>query len=283
MKRSITIAGAIVTVAFLLCIRSISAQPMWQDLPESGSATVEMIIPQFDDNEYSDISARTAFVTLRVPTQSNLLLVMEIPWTRLSQSYRSSYFFGPAQTQTESSLGNVYVGAEIRGKNSDLFTEIGLRLPSSNEEKSNALTTGQISDIDRWGAFGDYFTVLVATNYRHETSTGLISHLRIGPTWLKYDTKGCSGCRSSDIFLQYSCKLGMQTQQLGFMAGLSGVLSVTGEDMDLGERTLHQLGFTVSYDTSPIRTSITFKSALDEDLKELLTSTIGVGVSYLFR
>jgi hypothetical protein len=282
MNKSIKIVGAVALIAFLLCVRSISTQPVWHDLPETGSATLEMIIPQFDDDEYTQVSGITAFVTLRIPTQTNFLLVMEIPWARVSLNREAFYWSSPFSA-SEASLGNVLVGAEIRGKNSDLFTEVGLRLPTSNEEKSDVLAAGLISDIDRWGAFGDYFSVLFAANYRRQTSAGMISHLRVGPTWLKYDTEGCSGCRSSDIFLQYSCKFGMQSQQLGFMAGLSGVMSVTGDDMNFGERTLHQLGVTATYDAGQMRTSVTIKAPLDKDMREALNSTVGVGISYLFK
>jgi len=282
MSKSIKIVGAVVFVVFLLCVRSISAQPMWHDLPETGSATLEIIFPQFDDDGYMQVSAMTTFLTLRIPTQTNFLLLMEIPWTRVSLNREAFYWSSPLSA-SESTLGNVFVGAEIRGKNSDLFTEIGLRLPTSSEEKSDALAAGMLSDIDRWGAFGDYFSLLLAANYRRQTSTGMISHLRVGPTWIKYDTEGCRTCRGSDIFFQYSYKLGMRSQQLGFMAGLSGVMSVTGQDMNFGERTLHQLGITTTYDTGQIRTSLTFKAPLDKDMREALNSTIGVGLSYLFK
>ena len=58
---------------------------------------------------------------------------------------------------------------------------------------------------------------------------------------------------------------------------------ITGEDMDLGERTLHQLGVTASYDARQIRFSVALKAPLDRDLKEVLNSTIGLGISYLFE
>ena len=62
-------------------------------------------------------------------------------------------------------------------------------------------------------------------------------------------------------------------------AGLSGVMILTEDDLDLGDRTIHQLHAGASLDLGALRPGIQVRRPLDEDLEDVIDYTVGAYLS----
>lgn len=164
--------------------------------------------------------------------------------------------------ESETAIANPYVGFEFRRPGTSSFIELGGRVPLAPDDKLGALLYGTFADINRLGAFApDLLTVTGKFNYYNENASNLIVRLRGGSTVLIPTDEG-----DTELVLDYSAQVGYKGSQISVIGGLSGQLIVTEEDLDLGERTIHQLGASASLNLGSVRPGIHFWIPMDEDL-----------------
>ncbi|MDH4158426.1 MAG: hypothetical protein OEW00_14240, partial [candidate division Zixibacteria bacterium] len=260
-----------------LCAQGIRLEP-----EDRGAFTLEVMVPKFPGRYGSTYSNVVVFASLKMAASDKTAVVFEIPYARSSYEYSYCGYYGcESLSESQSSLGNVYIGAEFSGRNRDFFTSIGIRLPSASEESAGAWTAGLVADIDRWGSFGkDLFVANVAANYYHQSRSGFVSWLRAGPTLLKYSSTACQG---GDLFFQYGYQAGFNAPPISSMVGISGLMILTAEEATIAERTMHQLSFSATYTAGSFRPGFQARIPLDEDLKDILEHSIGLSLSYVFK
>jgi hypothetical protein len=250
----------------LLSPASLQSQSLWLDRSQERAAALEVLRADFDGDSNS---GWLVFLSSRVPFSNNFHLVSEVPFS--SVSFKS---------ESESAIGNPYVGVEIGGEDLPIFVELGIRLPLASEDKPLGAAAGFSADIDRLEAFAQKVVPASAMiNFYHESDTGFQFRLRGGTTLsVKYDAAPGEG--ESHEFIGYSAQAGYRFERLGFMVGFSGRANLSTEDLNYGQRSLHQLGFNLSAELGKLRSGLLLRLPRDDDLKSSLDAVFGAQLSY---
>lgn len=276
----LTYAFVIVVVAFLLPF-SLEAQSIWADRSHNKTIALEILKPNLAGDFYDNTTFPTAamFFSLRLPINNRLNVVGEFPLAHAGVDYRSGFF---EFDESETGIGNPYVGLELLNKNSTFFTEIGARAPLAPESNLGT-TVGLFADfIDRSEAFfPDVLSVIAAQNYRYQAPSGFTMRLRGGPSFWIY-TGDEDLDEDVELFLLYSAQAGYESHNVSLLGGVSGRMIVTESDLNIGERTLHQFGASASVDLGRVRPGVQFRLPVDEDFGDFLDSVFGVNLAIEF-
>lgn len=275
--RHLTAASVIAVVSFLLPF-SLTAQSIWVDRSHNKTIALEILKPNLAGDFYDNTTFPTSamFFSLRLPISNRLNVVGEFPLAHAGVDYGSDFF---EFDESETGIGNPYIGLEILNENATFFTEIGVRAPLAPESNLGT-TVGWFADfIDRGEAFlPDILSVIVAQNYHHRAPSGFTMRLRGGPSFWIY-----TGAEDTDedveLFLLYSAQAGYESHNVSLMGGLSGRMIVTESGLNIGERTLHQFGASVSVDLGRVRPGVQFRLPVDEDFSDILDSVFGVNLA----
>ena len=149
MLRFMKFVTVAVVLSGFIVASPIWGQPIWLNQSQSNGnfLAVEFMKPSFKlDNDLTFLSSAW-FVSGRFLIRNNLFLVGEIPIAhgKIDGEFGSS--------DSETILGNPYGGVEIRRSGSNIFGEIGLRVPIAADDKYIATGVGQLADSDRLEAF----------------------------------------------------------------------------------------------------------------------------------
>jgi hypothetical protein len=269
-------ALALATIIFLLPI-ALPAQSIWLDRRHSKIIALEIIKPNLSEGFFSNTTFPTSvmYLSVRWPINEKLNVVGELPFAHGGIEFNSDFF---DFNESESTIGNPYLGLEIRGQGSEFFTEIGARAPLASE--SNLGTTiGFLSDfVDHGEAFfPDVVSIVAVENYQHRAASGLTARLRGGPSFWIYTGSGDLD-DDVELFLLYSAQAGYESDIFSLIGGVSGRLLATESGLDIGERTAHQLGASASVDLGRVRPGVQFRLPLDNDFQELLDFAFGLNL-----
>ncbi|MFQ5601982.1 MAG: hypothetical protein ACE5HS_01785 [bacterium] len=258
MKRIINL---LILLQTLSVISALSAQSLWVNHLQGNYFALEIFKPNFDSDFIgeSDLSFASSVVILTgwYVVSENFRLVGELPFAHGSIDE-------VGESETETIIGNVYIGLEFRKPNAPVFTEFGIRPPLAAEEKIIAPIIGIISEFDRLEAFlPDIITLSGKVNYYQQNSSKMIFWLRGGPTaWLNSDDFVGD---DSEIWMDYSAQIGYEGEQFRLMGGLTGRMIVTQDGIDFGDRFINQLTATASAKLGRVQPGILFRLPLDDD------------------
>jgi hypothetical protein len=186
--------------------------------------------------------------------------------------------------ESAGAFGNIYVGIEGRGSESAARGEFGVRLPLAPSEGDGALAAevGQYADlVNRWEAYlPDVLSIHAAVDYKSRTTPGLGLRLRLAPVlWI--DT-GDALRDDVELWALYSAQAWYDGERVAVGAGFSGRLLATETDLDLGERTFHEVGMFVSLLFGRFQPGAQLRIPLDEDLSDALNPSVSVSLGYRF-
>lgn len=257
---------------------ALAAQSLWLDRSHDKTLTLEVLRPGFknEDDTYakSSNSGWVLFLSSRVPLSKTAYFVGELPFAYGSyeyQSHRSNF----QERETETTIGNPYLGIEIEAQYSPVFAQIGVRLPLTPEDNLLGALTGLISDVDRLEAFLPNTTALnFALKFRQEDKPGFSFGLGGGTTFL-FNTKGNGSDDDFDFLIGYSAQAGYNFRQLKVITGVTGRAILTQESANYGERSFHQFGLNASLGLGKLRPGLQLRLPLDNDLKSALDFVMG--------
>jgi len=248
---------------------SLSAQSIWVNQGQGKVIAIEFLKPNFDGEDNSTFATSAIFLSGRFPISSEMIFVAELPFSHIG----SKDF-----DESESSIGNPYIGVEIRKEGKPFFTELGLRPPLAPDDKDGAQSVGVVTDFDRAEAFGNkVFTITGKGNYYRKAASNMVVRLRVGPT-LFLDTGNGNFVGETELLLDYNAQVGYEGAQISLLGGFTGRLVVTQEDSDFGERTIHQLGAAASLNLGTVRPGIHVRLPLDNDLKDTIDFVYGLNL-----
>lgn len=172
----ITVEAVLVGFVF---VSPVSAQSFWlaQSQSDENSITVEFAKPNFE--KIFDVTTLTSlwFVSGRFAVGKNIVIVGELPL-----AYGKIDVDG---ADSETVIGNPYGGIEVRKAGSNLFGELGVRLPITADDKPVASFVGTNGDLDRLEAFvPDLFGIVGRVNYQGIHASNVLIRLRVGPAVL---------------------------------------------------------------------------------------------------
>lgn len=264
--------SAVLTVAALSAVgflpASAIAQSLWTDQRADKSLTLELLKPDFDGPDNTTFATSVAVMSLRLTVGPRVHFVGEVPFAH----FGADVGFGG---QSENGLGNPYLGLEVRSSDSRVFGEFGLRLPIA--PRNEATFVGFLTELDRWEGFlRDRLPVSAVFNYRYRAPAGFVTRLRLGPSvWIDAG----DDADESELLVVYSGQAGYEGRTVSLLAGLSGRMIVTESDINVGERTLHQLGLALTLGGGRVRPGAQLRIPLDQDLTDVLDAVFGLSLT----
>lgn len=250
------------------------AQSPWLAPRQDHPIALEVVKPIFDEDDFNTLTS-AAFLSFTVWTGENASIVAELPFAYAGVDDGE---FSDGESST--TLGNPYVGVEIRGKDSPSSFEIGVRAPLTSDEEVAALV-GAFADIDRFEAFlPDVVSLSGFGTYRSRTRNGVEFVLHGGPIFaMQTDPDGGD---QAELNLRYAAQIWYRPGAYALGLGATGRAFVT-EDGNFGERTAHQVGIAANVDLGGVRPGIQVRIPLDEDLRDLMDFTVGLSLQVATR
>ncbi|PLX33279.1 MAG: hypothetical protein C0600_00760 [Ignavibacteria bacterium] len=262
------LTAAIIAITFLAAV-PVSAQPIWLGDGEDHALTIEWHKPIFDDDDRVGFMMSTIILGYRSRTSENLTIVLDLPMSNYEYEGHTGQFL----------LGNPYVGLAFGNKNSELYGDVGVRLPITDDdpEKMNAVLIGTITEIDRLEMFLPN-TVPVSGLLRYRTysensNMGLRAHF--GPSILVFtDDRGSD---DMEVFLKYGLLGEYRATSVRVQLGFTGIFNTTNDRGDFSDNSEHQLGFAVNFDAGGrVWPGVMLQLPLSEDRSEIISMVLGL-------
>ena len=254
---------------FIVLSMEVNGQYLWLDRSNNNSIAYEFLKPSFKNAEDMTFFTSAMFLSGRFVTSDKITIIGEIPFAIYGQDREQG------ENISENAFGNPYVGIEVKGENSPVFGEFGIRLPfAPSEDNQSAVMVGAFTEfVERLEAFiPEILPVNAFVNYYSVNKSALAIRLRGGFSgWF------ATGDRDeNEWFLMYGVQGGYQTEQVNVMAGLSGRWWLSLEDADFAEKTFHQLILEADFGLGSVRPGVLIKVPLDDDLKEFVDLVWGI-------
>ncbi len=276
MKHSILWLMSALVLGMVLALLPVSAaaQTIWLGPDQANNVTLEWLRPEFEDAE--DLSFMTSgfFLSARFGINDQFRLVGDVPFG----------YFGTDidDVDSEIGIGNPYLGVEVGNLKSPVWGELGLRIPLTDVDNLGS-SFGFFSDYDRCEAFmPDAVSAMGFANYLYRHDSGFSMRLRGGPLFL-ISTDSDEYEDDMEMYAMYSLQGWYDTARLRFGTGITGRMIATEKDLDLGERTIHQLGLALAGKFRGVEPGLHFRLPLDEDLSDVTNYTFGLTVTVPFQ
>jgi hypothetical protein len=252
------------------------SQTIFNDFTRHKSITIEWLKPSFGEDSNTTFFTSSFFLNFHLPASENTYLVGELPFSYAKYEYENnSRFF---LDESGSTIGNPYLGVEYQGTgNSRFMGEFGVRIPLASDENV-ATGTGLTTDfIDRAEAFAPKVVSIHAmANHLYRSEQGLSLRFRGGLLlWLYTRDTG----DRTEFFLLYGLIIGYNSAAVRFHGGFNGRVLLT-QGGGFSEKSLHQFIASANFGSGTVRPGFSLRIPLDEDLKEILDSTIGLDVAF---
>ena len=248
--------GCVALFAFAVTLASGHAhgQSLWLPRDRDRSLLVEALHPRLETID-EDFFTAAFFLDARWSLSPKVFLVGELPYARFRGDF---YYYTISPGRSESTSGNLYLGIEVRGSESPIFGEFGVRLPTTEERKYGASVVGDRADLPRAAFVENAVPITVAFNLR-EVSAGIVSRLRLGTTILI----PTEGRLDTELLGLYSLQMGYEGRAARLGVALSGRVLVTSEYGNLGERSTNQMELHADFGPWRFRPGVELKLPLD--------------------
>ncbi len=236
------------------------------------SASIEWMKPSFDGGDGITFMTSATLISGQYQVTPSIAVAARLPITHMGFSEEG---FGDSNT----SLGNVYLGGRYARPMSNSQVDFGFYLPTSGggDDLLNSNFVGFMADYDRLEAYMmDTFGIQGLYSYAHSIQDGVRLEGSIGPSFLIYTSDVDD---KTDLLAHYGVRGWYDTRVVSIGAGFSGTGILTAEDASFGERTVHQGTLYLAGNAGSIRPHGFFRLPLDEDLSESVNYVFGLGLS----
>lgn len=247
----------------------LSAQSIWTDQDRSNGMWLEVLRPNLEGDRDLTPGTSTWFLGGRWNAGPDLNLIVELPF-----AHGELENVAPGQiSEASNAVGNPYLGMEWGPKGSPFHVEFGARAPLADADEFGAMT-GLFSDfVLRADAFVDDFVPVTAMgNHTYRHPSGFMTRLRVGPAlWVATEDEV-----DSELFARYTAQAGYDTRRLTVLGGFLSRTLLTEEDVDFGERSVHQVGVTARAKLDRVQPGLLVLLPVDDDLSGEVDYTLGV-------
>ena len=259
----------------------LAAQGLFTDRVGTDFGWVELQHPVFDDG---DLSAWLANAGLRVRVTRLVSLVGAVAVGRVGVEASP-----PARPDAEAAtrIGNPYAGLRFDARTGPAWVELGAYLPTfKGEDRGDGLVAlaNLYGDYDRAEAFLSEAVaarLLVGTTLR--SPRGTLLTLRGGPAmWFPTGERGSE----IQVLIDYQAAVGVDVSRLTVQVGFTGRLNAKSQSavgQSFGERTVHQAAAALGYRFAGAHPMLWVRLPLDQDLTEVLSMVLGLGVTFQLR
>lgn len=275
-KKIFSLTIAAVSVAALIPA-SLPAQSIWLDHRHHSTINLEVLIPNFKNDDSGTITSSNSgwvvFPSVRLPLSRKIHFVGELPLASGHYEVKSTSF-NINRNQSETAIGNPYIGFEFSTPQTPVFAELGIRLPLASSDKDLSMTTGLLTDFDRLEAFfPKVLTITTMVNVHQIDQSGFALRVRGGPSLLINTDNEFDD--DTELFIGYSAQAGYESERLSFLGGVTGRAILTEPNLNFSERSVHQAGFAASAGIGKLRPGLHLRLPLDENLKDSLDFVLG--------
>lgn len=261
---------ALITLVFAMNATCIG-QSVWVDEGERRSEVgVELMIPSFDDFLGTEFPSSAISIYGRALIGDAVSLKVSLPISHLSVD----------EGESETDIGNVYLGFEFYDLSSGLNIDLGLRIPTAPDDGSGLLTGFLLENYNLGIYMPETFSLSSNLKYRQQSETGLVVKTGGGPDLLIPTNNGEFLDRKTELLLNYYGQVLYGTDNFSIGGGIAGLLFVTEENLSFGDRTLHDLGIMGSYsfDSAKLDAYIRFPIGEDE-FDDILDFVLGLNLT----
>lgn len=259
---------------------------VWDTNLSGNRVTLQFAKPNFPRNTYDKIKTVSFASELRARFgRGGINLVVIVPYNTMVFSSRPApNSDGGLRREYRyprlSMIGNPYFGIQFTQPDQNSFAELGVWLPigSARTQDSGARTYGFLTHplylepvlFDAFSIRG-LITKISANN--HEVLRGKV---RIGATLIKPDNS------DAEIFADYSVLGWHEGKSHRIGAGVNGRALITEGELDLSERTDHELALFVEVDFNKITPGLRLRMPLGSAMRDVVLSVVDLYVSVAF-
>lgn len=269
---------AVVLLAVVMVGGPAQAQSIWLEPPSATDVNLEIVKPAIKMTDLTTFSL-IYYLSGRFAVGSNTQLVAEIPFAHYAQA--NPTILGPftRPAEADNAFGNPYLGLNFGPPRDGWQMELGVRLPMAESDKRATGMAALGEFLERSEAFlPEVLTIVTGANYRSKAATGATFRARLAPiVWIG---TGDNAEMDPELFILYALQAGYENRTVAVGGGLSGRFIVTGDDLDFGERTLHQLGIYGNFDFGGWGPGLQVRLPLDNDMTSLLDPTVSLSISW---
>ncbi len=247
-------------------------QSIWLGEAPTSSASIEIYQPTMDTATAEGTSVGTTvwFFSGRTPFTPQVIGITELPLAFASfREYQGDL------NVSSSTVGNPYLGLEI-GDQETIYGEFGIRLPATQDDELVAQTIGGFADVDRSDAFTPHFvTLLGKVNFIAHESTGRFFRARAGSR-LEVNTENSGD--PAEVYFDVNLLTGYVTPTYRMIGGYALNLAAS-EGAKFSDRTLQQLGASVSFALGRTWPGVQLRVPLDQNVNDIIDFVIGLSLT----
>jgi hypothetical protein len=249
------------------------AQSNWLDSRSGGSVNLEALKPMFKEDGFSFASS-ALYLSGRWAVSDAATIVAELPFAH-------GGFDSDFVSESDNTVGNLYLGAELRGRESRVSGALGVRLPFAADDNLATAVGLSADPVDRMEAFlPDVLSLHGAVGYEYRAPTGLAVTAQLSPI-LWFDV-GDALVDDMELIVGYGAKIGYVGEAYAVSAGFSGRGVITEEEGSFADRTLHQLVLGASLTLDRYQPGVQLRLPLDDDVRDLVDLAIGLSFGVRF-
>ncbi|UCC71836.1 MAG: hypothetical protein JSV86_15885 [Gemmatimonadota bacterium] len=270
------VSAALVWVMASVRPGELASQSIWLEPHGDRVAYLEILKPSFEDGD--DIAFLTSawYLSTRVALSDNIAVVGEVPfaYAKIDSEFTE-------ESQSGTTIGNIYAGLELTGGASKFFGEFGVRVPLASDEGDGGLASeaGFLADyVDRAEAFlPNVLSIHAAVNYRLRQENGVGVRFRLAPLlWIDTESDGAE----VELWTLYSAQVWYNGEMVAVGGGFSGRALLTEEDLDFGERSFHQICLAANLILGRFQPGVQLRVPVDKDYSDIVNTVVGLSVGY---
>jgi len=256
--------------------RIISAQALNLKTIPSDKAQFDV---RFEKPFFSNLTSLSTFsgvyqFSLNIPISSKLNLISDIPYMysgyKIVNSYRNTEL-------TVNGFGNIFIGLQTNEQiiNSRKSTvSFGVFLPTvKNELGFNGLFTNyydfQKYKLNSWGLYFNYA-------YYKFSNNGFNYGIEIGPN---ISIQKNSRKSTIDVYMHFGINTGYKVDKFLLNVEFLSIANITQNVSNFGDRFVNLLDFGAQWEGARITPKLFYKIYLGDDMRAIVDSILGVGIS----
>jgi hypothetical protein len=254
-----------------------NANSMWIERSGERSFALEVAIPDYEKVSIVELSGQIYQLSYNGPINDRIALLFELPVVNGEADVEYGRY---SDSESETMIGNPYIGFDFASRNRNLSTEVGGRLPLSSDDDEIASAMGVLGDMERLDAYiPDCYSLGARVKYQTDKGGGPVAcRLQAGPVFLFNADDYFED--DNELFLNYGGFVGVQSKNGSIMAGMTGYMIISESDLDFDERTQHYAGVTAGVNVENVQLGLYFKTPLDDEIEKLLDDVIGFYVTW---
>jgi hypothetical protein len=262
-----------VPLLLLMSASPLSAQSVWTGPPEhADEVSVEWLKPVLDDGGDTSFWTSSMILSGQATLSDRLLVVGELPMSHVQTQVVDDV--GEEQTLSSTTVGNPYLGIELRGTTMPFVLELGAHLPVVEDPEFTTVAIGALTDLNRIGAYvvNQVPLQLIGNYYYDPRSSNFSIRLRGGPeTYLP-----AGGNASGSMILTYGAQGWYRTDILDAGLGFTGRWGVTQPNAGFRESSLHQVSTVLQKTFGRVRPGVLARIPLETEFRDAMSAVVGV-------